>query len=116
VSRSRAGLPVSDAFERWSGLISIDRMAGGTSLFEEFPAVDGIWFRGREEARKSSTSLQNGAVERKPAFIAACSNTNQVRAMLLVAQASGLPVSVPETIGSTLFDGPVPRATPPRLL
>ena len=41
-----------------------------------------------------ATSLQNGAVERKPALIAGCSNTNQVRAVLSVAQTSGLPVSV----------------------
>jgi len=48
-------------------------------------------------------------VERKPALIAACSNTTQVRAVLLVAQTSGLPVSVRngghDWVGRALNDG-----------
>jgi hypothetical protein len=46
----------------------------------------------REYAR--GTRLWNGAVERKPALVVACSATNDVRAALLAAQATGLPVSV----------------------
>ena len=41
-----------------------------------------------------ATRLWNGAVERKPALVTACSNTNDVRAALLAARAAGLPVSV----------------------
>jgi hypothetical protein len=41
-----------------------------------------------------ATRLWNSAVERKPALVAACSETNHVRAALLAAQAAGLPVSV----------------------
>jgi FAD/FMN-containing dehydrogenase len=41
-----------------------------------------------------ATRLWNGAVERKPALVAACSETNHVRSALLAARAAGLPVSV----------------------
>jgi FAD/FMN-containing dehydrogenase len=46
----------------------------------------------REYAR--ATRLWNGAVERKPALVAACSVTNDVRTASLAAQATGLPVSL----------------------
>ena len=41
-----------------------------------------------------ATRLWNGTVNRKPALVTACSNTNDVRAALLAAPAAGLPVSV----------------------
>ncbi len=41
-----------------------------------------------------ASRLWNGAVERKPALVTACSNTNDVRTALLAAQAAGIPVSV----------------------
>ena len=61
----------------------------------------------REYAR--ATRLWNGAVERKPALVAACSTTNGVRTALLAAQAIGLPVSVrnggQDWVGRALRDG-----------
>jgi hypothetical protein len=41
-----------------------------------------------------ATGLWNGAVERKPVLVTACSNSNDVRTALLAAWAAGLPVSV----------------------
>jgi len=56
-----------------------------------------------------ATRLWNGAVERKPALVAACSNTNDVRTALLAARAAGLPVSVrnggQDWVGRALRDG-----------
>jgi FAD/FMN-containing dehydrogenase len=61
--------------------------------------------RGYAEA----TRLWNGAVERKPALVAACSNTSDVRTALLAARAAGLPVSVrnggQDWVGRALRDG-----------
>jgi FAD binding domain len=56
-----------------------------------------------------ATRLWNGAVERKPALVAACSETSHVRAALLAAQAAGLPVSVrnggQDWVGRALREG-----------
>ena len=56
-----------------------------------------------------TTRLRNGAVERKPALVAACSETNRVRTALLAARAAGLPVSVrnggQDWVGRALRDG-----------
>jgi FAD/FMN-containing dehydrogenase len=53
--------------------------------------------------------LWNGAVDRKPALVTACSNTNDVRTALLAARAAGLPVSVrnggQDWVGRALRDG-----------
>ncbi|MBV8352284.1 MAG: FAD-binding oxidoreductase, partial [Verrucomicrobia bacterium] len=61
--------------------------------------------RGYAEA----TRLWNGAVERRPALVTACSNTNDVRTALLAARATGLPVSVrnggQDWVGRALRDG-----------
>src|SRR5215469_16752830 len=61
--------------------------------------------RGYAEA----TRLWNGAVERRPALVTACSNTNDVRTALLAARAAGLPVSVrnggQDWVGRALRDG-----------
>jgi hypothetical protein len=56
-----------------------------------------------------ATRLWNGTVERKPALVTACSNTNDVRTALLAARAAGLPVSVrnggQDWVGRALRDG-----------
>jgi FAD/FMN-containing dehydrogenase len=56
-----------------------------------------------------ATRLWNGAVERKPALVTACSNTNDVRTALLAARAAGVPVSVrnggQDWVGRALRDG-----------
>lgn len=41
-----------------------------------------------------ASRLWNGAVERRPALVTTCSNSNDVRTALLAAQAAGLSVSV----------------------
>jgi hypothetical protein len=56
-----------------------------------------------------ATGLWNGAVERKPALVTACSNTNDVRTALLAARAVGVPVSVrnggQDWVGRALREG-----------
>ena len=56
-----------------------------------------------------ATRLWNGAVERKPVLVAACSEMNHVRSALLAAQAAGLPLSVrnggQDWVGRALRDG-----------
>jgi FAD/FMN-containing dehydrogenase len=56
-----------------------------------------------------ATRLWNGTVERKPALVTACSNTNDIRTALLAARAAGLPVSVrnggQDWVGRALRDG-----------
>jgi hypothetical protein len=56
-----------------------------------------------------ASRLWNGAVERKPALVTGCSNTNDIRTALLAAQTAGLPVSVrnggQDWVGRALRDG-----------
>jgi FAD/FMN-containing dehydrogenase len=76
-----------------------DRLSGSGCVVHE-PGSSGY---------AKATRLWNGTVERKPALVTACSNTNDVRTALLAARATGLPVSVrnggQDWVGRALRDG-----------
>jgi FAD/FMN-containing dehydrogenase len=71
-------------------------MAQIAAVKDQLSAAGGIVYEPGSEgyAQATATRLWNGAVERKPALVTACSNTNYVRTALLAARAAGLPVSI----------------------
>jgi hypothetical protein len=84
-------------------------MAQIAALKDQLSAAGAIVYEPGSEGYAQATRLWNGAVERKPALVTACSNTNHVRTALLAARAAGLPVSVrnggQDWAGRALRDG-----------
>ncbi|WP_394845099.1 FAD-binding oxidoreductase [Pendulispora brunnea] len=81
-------------------LAAIEDQLSGSGCVVHVPGSEGF-------AR--ATQLWNGTIERKPALVAACSNSHAVRAALLAARTAGLPVSVRnggrDWVGRALRDG-----------